>query len=95
MRRDEQRSPVLVFPVFLATMPSPRHAIAGDGERVVGRGTFRDAMIITVGIYKPVCLFILLLLFFYYMPKRTYMYTKSLSVCYSFLIPTISCVASR
>ena len=41
MRRDEQRSPVLVF---LAMMPSPRHAIAGDGERVVGRGTIRHTV---------------------------------------------------
>lgn len=41
MRRDEQRSPVLVF---LATTPSLRHAIAGDGERVVGRGTIRHTV---------------------------------------------------
>jgi hypothetical protein len=51
MRRDEQRGPVLVFPVFLATMPSPRHALAGDGERVVGRGTFRDTIITVCSIY--------------------------------------------
>ena len=48
MRRDEQRSPVLVF---LAMMPSPRHAIAGDGERVVGRGTIRDSITTVCSIY--------------------------------------------
>ena len=51
MRRDEQRSPVLVFPVFLATMPSPRHATADDGERVVGRGTIRDSITTVCSIY--------------------------------------------
>lgn len=39
MRRDEQRSPVLVL---LASMPSPRARDRGDGERVVGRGTMSD-----------------------------------------------------